>query len=385
MAIFSEAEIRRRQSNVSVDLKDGGIDVALFTSADNVYYVTGIPLLSEWGRPMWALLRPDGDSTVIGAEIEWENMRRDGHVTDVATFGDAANVAAAALEIVVDRVRGAGERLRVGVEMDCLPVRLYQMLERALPRAEFVDISHVVASSRLVKSEEEARILDVAGDVAKIGASAFLEALTPGNTELAVAGYARSAMDKALGALFPQGATSSYVYAQFGDHSLSPHLHPTGRRLRRGDVVALNVFPVVWGYCIELERTLAFGGCTERQAQLLEVLEESFVLGKSLCRPGAEFRQVHADCSRVIESAGLGEFMRHGTGHAHGIMVGAASREDLGEIREYNQGTFQAGMFNSIEPGFYLPDDGGFRHSDVMRVETDGATCVTEFPVRLEL
>jgi Xaa-Pro aminopeptidase len=383
MAIFSEAEIQRRQSEIRTGLREVGVDAALLTSADNCYYATGIPLLSEWGRPMWALLLADGGSTVIGAELEKENMRRDAHVTDIATYDDSSQAVVNALNLAVARIPAGA--VRIGVELDSLSVRVFRELEQRFPKAEFVDVGAVVARARIRKSAEEAALLGVAADVAKIGANAFLEALTPGNTELAVAGHARSAMDKALGALFPSGATSTYVYAQFGDHSLTPHLHPTGRRLRRGDIVALNVFPVVWGYCIELERTLVFGPRTERQEQLLDILDEAFELGKARCRPGKQFKELHEECCQVIEKAGLGAYIRHGTGHAHGIMVGSASREDLGEIREYNQGTIQPGMFNSIEPGFYLAEEGGFRHSDVMRVEADGATCITEFPVRLDL
>jgi Xaa-Pro aminopeptidase len=66
-------------------------------------------------------------------------------------------------------------------------------------------------------------------------------------------------------------------------------------------------------------------------------------------------------------------------------MVGAASREEGGEIREYNDGRLAAGMLNSIEPGFYLPDEGGFRHSDVMLLSEDGSRCITEFPTRVSL
>jgi Xaa-Pro aminopeptidase len=66
-------------------------------------------------------------------------------------------------------------------------------------------------------------------------------------------------------------------------------------------------------------------------------------------------------------------------------MVGSASREELGEIREYSTGALTAGMTNSIEPGFYLPEEGGFRHSDVMLLTKDGPECITEFPRDLAL
>jgi len=40
---------------------------------------------------------------------------------------------------------------------------------------------------------------------------------------------------------------------------------------------------------------------------------------------------------------------------AHGIMIGAAGREESGELRIYNQRRLEPGMVNSVEPGVYIP------------------------------
>jgi Xaa-Pro dipeptidase len=41
-------------------------------------------------------------------------------------------------------------------------------------------------------------------------------------------------------------------------------------------------------------------------------------------------------------------------------------------------------MVVSIEPGIYLPDVGGFRHSDTVLVTGDGCRSLTGAPDRLE-
>jgi Xaa-Pro aminopeptidase len=387
LSIFTEQEIVRRQRAIAEGMKERGIDACLLTSADNVYYASGVPLLSEWGRPMWCVLSAGGGGGIIGAEIELESMTRDSHGVEIRAYGDGGRVHDLALESARG-ILGAGglsTASRIGIEKHALPLHLAERLRELLPDVELVEVGDVLAAARLLKSPEEIEILTLGGHVAKIGANAFIEALAPGSTELTVAAHAKLEMDRALGALHHDVATSTYVYAQFGEHSLSPHRHPSARRLRRGDVVALNVFPVVWGYCVELERTLVFGAPTARQDELLDVLEESFDYGKAACVPGKKFSELHEECSDIIRKAGLGDGIRHGTGHAHGIMVGAASREEGGEIREYNEGRLTAGMLNSIEPGFYLPDEGGFRHSDVMLLTADGSRCITEFPTRVAL
>ena len=384
MGIFSAAEMRRRVDLLSNRLEERGVNAALLHSADNVYYATGVPLLSAWGRPMLAVLTTGDKPTVIGSLIEKHSMERYGEVAEVRAYGDEENVWTASIEIACGLLKGAKSSGPVGIERRILPVGVYESLESSLGR-ELVDVSDILADARLLKSDEEIRLLRTGGEIAKVGASAFVEALRPGATELAVAAHAVVEMDRALAALYPEGATSSYAYCHVGDHTLSPHLHPTGRRVQPGDLIALNVFPVIWGYCMELERTFVMGPPSDDQRRALTAVGESFDLAKRLLRPGTVISDIHADASVVLRRHGFERNIRHGTGHAHGIMIGAAGREEGGEIRSYNHGLLQERMVNSIEPGVYLPELGGFRHSDVMLITADGAECLTEFPTAIAL
>ena len=77
----------------------------------------------------------------------------------------------------------------------------------------------------------------------------------------------RSRMQPGVRGLLPHPATPCGLGVR--NHSLSPHRHPTSRRLRRGDVVGLNVFPVILGDCMELEQTYVYGEPTKDQATAL--------------------------------------------------------------------------------------------------------------------
>jgi Xaa-Pro aminopeptidase len=383
MGIFSDQEMQRRTSWIAERLAERELTIAFLHSADNVYYTTGVPLLSGWGRPMWGVLQGKGAPLVIGAMLEKETMEHYGVVADVRTYDDSANVWSASLDIATDAIRAQGNGLkRVGVELGILPVGIAKSLQDRLG-AELVEVSDILAEARLIKSDEEMKLLRLGGEVAKIGANAFVEGIASGASELTVASRSVAAMDTALAGLYAEGATSTYAYCQIADHTLTPHLHPTGRRIRRGDVIGLNVFPVIWGYCMELERTYIFGEPTKPQLGALGVVNEAFELGKSLLKPGKVISDLHRETTEVLERHGFGQYIRHGTGHAHGIMIGAAGREELGELRPYNHRNLQQGVINSIEPGLYIPGLGGFRHSDVMYVTADGADCLTEFPISI--
>jgi Xaa-Pro aminopeptidase len=131
---------------------------------------------------------------------------------------------------------------------------------------------------------------------------------------------------------------------------------------------------------MELERTLVLGEPTHPQRKALEAVGEAFDLTKQALRPGLPMRQADELARAVLARNGFAGYIRHGTGHAHGIMIGAAGREELGELRSYNNRELAPGMVCSVEPGVYIPSLGGFRHSDVMLITEQGAECLTEFP-----
>jgi Xaa-Pro aminopeptidase len=384
--IFSDAEMRRRVAQVARGLKQAEVDVAFVHTADNAYYVTGVPLLSAWGRPLWAIVWADGRVAIIGASIELESMEQYAWADEIRTYGDEADVWDAGPRIAADLVRswGGSMPVRLGVERRFLSVDARDILAATIA-AEQVDISEALFAPRLIKGDEELALLRLGGEIAKIGAHAFLEALSPGVPELVVAAHAVAEMDRALATRQPAAATSTYAYCQFGEHSLSPHHHPTGRVLRDGDIVALNVFPVIWGYCMELERTYIHGEPTREQAAALRAATDAFEQAKTLYQPGSSMRALHTQATQVLVDAGYGAYLRHGTGHAHGIMIGQAGREEGGELRSYNNGEVRPRMVNSIEPGIYIPGLGGFRHSDVMAARETGAELLTKFPTDVAL
>ena len=381
MSIFSTAEMKGRVARLQEAMRAERVDVVVCHTADNAFYLSGLPLLSAWGRPAIVAVTSGGEGTIACAMIEKENAERDTWLGDVRAYADEENVWVAAIGLIADFVKGKGHgRGRIGVEMDYLSRGTERLLREALPDAELVDVTPAIMGLRIIKSAEEQRLLKLGGEIAQVGAKAFLEALRDGTTELEVASHAVHAMNVELARRYPEGGSSTYAYCQTGLNTLTPHLHPTGKRIRKGELIALNVFPVIWGYCMELERTFVFGDPTREQQRALDAVNAAFDMGKAAVKPGVRFADVDRLTRGYLREQGYFDYIRHGTGHAHGIMIGAASREELGEIRIYNDGRFAPGMVNSVEPGIYVPGLGGFRHSDVVLVTETGTELWTPFP-----
>jgi len=225
------------------------LDLILLHTSDNVYYVSGVPLLSEWGRPLWCAFRPNATGVLVGAEIERENMEQGPTALGrpLLRRSSAGRGGQPPHSPKISLAQAAGLSSALGVERSLLSMELYEGLRAILPNSEFIDVGHALAETRLVKSEEELRILRLGGEIAIAGARAFCDALAPGVSELEVVSEALSEMNRMLAASWPQRIVEHVCVLQLGLNSLTPHLHPTGRKLRRGDLVAPQCVPgAVW-------------------------------------------------------------------------------------------------------------------------------------------
>ena len=70
----------------------------------------------------------------------------------------------------------------------------------------------------------------------------------------------------------------------------------------------------------------------------------------------------------MIESAGLGRYFPHRTGHGVGLEV-----HEPPYLVRGNHEPLAAGMAHSVEPGVYLPGRFGVRIEDLVVVEPGGA------------
>jgi Xaa-Pro aminopeptidase len=258
---------------------------------------------------------------------------------------------------------------RLGFESEHLTVAEYQRIlaaikqESALANLSLVPASGIVEELRAVKEQQELARLQRAVEASDSAMDAVGPTLRAGLTEQEVAWRMEQAMRES-------GADSSSfnTIVASGPNGAMPHHRPTGRTLRPGEPVVIDLGAKVGGYCSDLARTLVLGQEDATFRRIYDIVLGAQLTALAIVRPG----MTGGDCDRlarsVIRAAGYGDNFGHGLGHGVGLAVHEGPR--LGPDSE---DILAAGTVFTVEPGIYIPGWGGVRIEDLVLLEEGGA------------
>lgn len=263
----------------------------------------------------------------------------------------------------------------VGFEPHYLTVDELNALEGAAGKV-FKEAPEMVSPLRRRKDAAEVARVRAASELAEGVLRDLLPELRLGITERELA--ARFEYEfKMRGASGPSFDT----IALFGARSSLPHGEPGDRALQEGDIVLLDFGCRREGYCSDLTRTYAFGRMPGQWFQ--EIYELTLAAQRraiDAVRPGVSCRDVDAAARDIISEAGHGPHFGHGLGHGVGIEIHEAPR-----LNPETNAVLEAGMVITIEPGIYVPGQGGVRIEDLIVVTQDGCNVLTRTQKELKI
>ena len=164
-----------------------------------------------------------------------------------------------------------------------------------------------------------------------------------------------------------------------GRSTALPHGFVRGHGVQAGDVLVSGASAEIDGYLSELERTLIVGEPSPAQRAAFEAVTALQSRAIELLRPGRPVAEVELEVLRLAQELGHESHLRHHVGHSIGLEGHEAPFLDRGD-----EAVLEAGMVFTVEPGLYLPELGGFRHSDTVLVTADGQRVMTDYPRDLE-
>ena len=240
---------------------------------------------------------------------------------------------------------------------------------------ELVPLNDLVERMRLIKTDEEIRILKKSVLLNERVFQLVYTTIEPGMTEIEVA----LALELTMRELGAEGPCFETIVA-FGTNAARPHAVPTERILQSGDLVLIDMGLILDGYCSDMTRTFIAGKPDKTFLERLRSVRKAQLAGIKALRAGAVCREVDRAARTIIVNAGYGNFFGHGLGHGVGLAVhenpslGPRSRRKL-----------QAGMIVTVEPGIYLPEWGGIRLENMAVVRDDGCEILNEDTTGLDL
>jgi Xaa-Pro aminopeptidase len=221
--------------------------------------------------------------------------------------------------------------------------------------------NHPVQKQRAIKDNSELRALKKSAALLWKGFLHIRKNLKVGITESELAllfeWYSRKNGAEAL---------SFKPIIAFGDHSALPHHHSGHRKLKKGDVVLVDIGVVFQGYMSDMTRVIFFGEVPKKMQEFSRLVKQAHKEVLLHLRPGVEVAKLD-HIARTVMGKEEKRFL-HSLGHGIGLNV----HEYPLISKKTKKVKLEAGMVITIEPGLYLPGVGGIRHEDMFVITKTG-------------
>ncbi|MBF0619235.1 MAG: aminopeptidase P family protein [Candidatus Omnitrophica bacterium] len=330
------------------------VDALLVTDDINIRYLTGFPAHDSW------LL-------VSGRGIFY--------ITD-ARYAQEAKKSLKGIEVVQlqtslsDALASLAKRLgtlRLGVDEAHITVSLHKKLRAdILKKTVFVPADGCVEALRMVKDLHEIAAIKEALKV-NLAAYRFLASkILPGRTE-------EDILDDLEGFYRQERVTAAFApIIASGPNSAYPHARVTGRKLRAGEPVLVDMGVSKNAYNSDLTRMFFLGKMPPSYTKVLSILKDSQAAAIKVIRPGMAAKEVDAAARNVLEKHDLAQYFSHSLGHGVGLEI-----HEMPRLSNRSGAVLSENMVFTVEPGVYFPGRYGVRLEDMVRVTPKGCEVLS--------
>jgi Xaa-Pro aminopeptidase len=260
---------------------------------------------------------------------------------------------------------------RVGFEANYATVGQINALANGLKEGKPVElqpIEDVLVNIRKVKDDHEIDIIRKSVGVAEEAFEAFRSEIKVGQSENHLAGLL-------VFELRSRGASDSSfpVIVAAGTNSSLPHYRPGETLVQRDQPLLIDWGALYKGYCSDLTRTFMIGRVAPRMKEIYKIVLDAQLAAIQFLRPGVTTTQADRVAREVIDKAGYGEQFGHGLGHG----IGREIHENPSLRRNGGEEELRPGMIVTVEPGIYLPGEGGVRIEDDVLITHSGCEVLS--------
>jgi len=260
---------------------------------------------------------------------------------------------------LIDELKDSGVK-KIGFESQDMTVASYNSLidaikgDSALGNVSFVPAPGLAENQRIIKDQEELKMLQLAIDAADKAMDQVTPTITPGMTEKEVAWKLETAMRD-----FGSDTISFDTIVAAGPNGAMAHHQPTDYVIKQSDPIVIDMGAKVGGYCSDLSRSIAVGEP-----------DETFINTVKVGMTGEETDNLSRE---VIAQAGYGDNFGHSLGHGVGLEIHENPR-----VGPRSTDILELNTVFTVEPGIYLSGWGGIRIEDIVILREDGAVPLSK-------
>jgi len=377
---FSDFEYKNRQEKLKQVMDKNNFDVIILTSMHNVAYYTGF-IYCSFGRPYGCIITKKKIVTVSANIDAGQPWRRS--VCDNIIYTDwKRDNFLKAIESVVGESKTPKN---IGIENDHVTLEMKEKLVSLFDSSKMIDVSKDLMKLRMTKSNEELKIIRNGARIADIGGEEIVKNIKVGASELEIAIAGRDKMELEIAKTYPDAEyMDTWVWFQSGINTDGAHNPKTSRKLKSGDIISLNTFPMISGYYTALERTLFLHKVDDASLKAWEANVKVHKRGLELIKPGVKCSEICNELNDLFAQLGYLQYRTFGYGHSFGMLSHFYGRESGLELREDIDTVLKPNMVISMEPMIMLPQGvpgaGGYREHDILIINDKGAENITKFP-----
>lgn len=387
MRITPASELYARIGKLQTLMQQDGLDAILMIQNADLFYFTGslqqgMLYVPAAGEPLYMVRKDHG------------RARMESGLKEIVPFKSPKDIAG------ILAAYGYPPPKRAGMELDVVPVELYQRFAKAFEGCEMVGATHQIRTVRAVKSEYEIGIMkDAALQVDRVYQRAK-EVIREGMTDLELAAELEFCARKQghqvvirmrgfnnelfFGQIFSgaDSAVPAFLDTPLGGLGLSPAIGQGAsyKPIRRGEPIIVDFGSCFDGYLVDQTRIFSIGPLPDKLVQAYEDMlrvQDKMML---TARPGMAWGELYDQCYQYACDLGYREVFMGNPG-AQVSFIGHGVGTEIDEYpfiaRGFKDQLLEENMTFAFEPKVVFAGLGAVGIENTFRLAADGPKHLT--------
>ena len=320
---FEKKEYKDRLKKVKISMQKKGIDLLISHDPANMNYLTGYDAWSFYyaqcvlvhineDEPICFVRAQDGGGAHIKTYLQDKNIieydEKYIHTWPLHPY-----------QYLVEIIKKRNwDNIKIGLEMDShyFTAFCYETIKKGLPNAKLKDAERLVNWVRVVKSNEEIKLIQSAARIVESGMKTAFKSINPGVRQCdAVADIQKALFNgtKEFGGDYPSIAT----LLPTGKGTSAAHLTHTDEKFVSGEATIVEIAGAYKRYHCPMARTVLLGEKNQKKIDTMKATNEALDAGIEATKPGNTVDDVAQKFWGVLDKYKIKKDSR--TGYSIGI------------------------------------------------------------------